>query len=98
MDAYLHKFHFLRSEMDDTLYFQLQGINLIILIMYVDDLLVIGNTDNYIFLVNQEHKIGFEITNFLLLHYYLGFEVIPKARGIFISQSKYWNYRKVWYE
>ena len=48
--------------MDDTLYFQLQGINLIILIMYVDDLLVIGNTDNYIFLVNQEHKIGFEIT------------------------------------
>jgi hypothetical protein len=89
MDAYLQKVGFLRSELDDTLYVQLQGNNLVILVMYVDDLLVIRNNDDHISQVKKELKIGFEMTDLGLLHYYLGVEVIQKERSIFISQTKY---------
>jgi hypothetical protein len=43
MDDYLRKVGFKRSESDDTLYVHLQGKNMVILVMYVDDLIITGN-------------------------------------------------------
>ena len=54
MDAYLQKFGFLRNELDDTLYVQIQENNLIILVMYVDDLLITCNIDDHISQVKQK--------------------------------------------
>ena len=40
------KVGFQRSESDDTLYVRQQGKNMVILVMYVDDLIVTGNNDD----------------------------------------------------
>eukprot|EP00253_Pinus_taeda_P024383 PITA_24383 len=48
MDEYLKKFGFQRSESDDTLYVRKQGKYLVILVMYVDDLIITSNHDEYI--------------------------------------------------
>ena len=40
MDEYLRQVGFHHSEFDDTLYARQQGKNLVILIMYVDDLII----------------------------------------------------------
>jgi hypothetical protein len=48
MDEYLHKVGFQRSESDDTLYVHLQGKNMVMLVMYVDDLIITGNNDDHI--------------------------------------------------
>ena len=71
MDAYLQKVGFLHSESDDTLYVQIQENNLVILVMYVDDLLITGSNNDHIFQVKQELQISFEITNLGLLHFFL---------------------------
>jgi hypothetical protein len=43
------KLAFNRSESDNTLYVRLQGENMAILFMYVDDLIIIENNDDHIF-------------------------------------------------
>jgi hypothetical protein len=89
MDDYLHKVGFKRSESDDTLYVCLQGKNMVILVMYVDDLIITGNNDDHILQVKKELQAGFKMTDLGLLHYYLGVEVFQHSNNIFISQCKY---------
>jgi hypothetical protein len=48
MDEYLRKVGFQRNESDDTLYIRQQGPYLVILVMYVDDLIITGNSDDHI--------------------------------------------------
>jgi hypothetical protein len=49
MDEYLLEVGFKRSEYDDTLYVCLQGYkNMVMLVMYVDDLIITGNNDDHI--------------------------------------------------
>jgi hypothetical protein len=49
---------------------------MVMLVMYVDDLIIIGNNDNHIAQVKQELQARFKITNFGLLHYYLAVELL----------------------
>jgi hypothetical protein len=42
------------------------------LVLYVDDLLIIGNNESYIASIKNEFNKGFEIANLGHLHYYLG--------------------------
>jgi hypothetical protein len=48
MGDYLQKVGFQWSESDDTLYVRLQGKNMVILFMYVDDLIITRNNDDHI--------------------------------------------------
>ena len=59
------------------------------LVVYVDDLLMTRNNESYIASIKKELKKGFEITDLVHLHYYLGIEVIEDPKYIFISQKKY---------
>ena len=86
MDKYLR---FQQTESDDTLYVCQQGKNLVILVMYVDDLITTGNNDDHIAQVKKELHAGFKMTDLGLIHYYLGVEVFQRPHHIFISQSKY---------
>jgi hypothetical protein len=88
MDAYLQKVGFLQSELDDTLYVLVQGRNLIILVMYVNDFLITSNNNDHIFQVKKELMTGFEMKDFGFLHYYIGVEVMQQEITIFISQTK----------
>ena len=60
-----------------------------ILIMYVDDLIIIGNNDNHIAQGKNKLHVGFKMIDLGLLHYYLGVKVFQSPHHIFISQSKY---------
>ena len=48
IDEYLRHVGFHRSESDDTLYFRMQDKNLVIIILYVDDLIITGNQEVHI--------------------------------------------------
>ena len=63
MDEYLHEVGFHRSEYDDTLYVCQKGKNLVILVMYVDDLIITGNNDDHIAQVKKELHVGFKMTD-----------------------------------
>lgn len=54
LDAYLQKVGFLQSESNETLYVQIQGNTLIILVICVDDFLIIGNNNDHISQVKKE--------------------------------------------
>ena len=48
IDDYLRHVGFHRSESDDTLYFRMQDKNLVIIILYVDDLIITRNQEVHI--------------------------------------------------
>ena len=51
------------------------GRSVVYLVVYVDDLLITGNNDDYIVSIKRELKKVFDMTDLGLLHYYLGTEV-----------------------
>jgi hypothetical protein len=63
--------------------------NVVCLVVYVDNLLIIWNIERYIASIKKELNKGFEMTYSGHLHYYLAIDVIQNPRDIFISQNKY---------
>ena len=62
-------------------------ISIVFLVVYVDDLLMTGNNEEYIPSINKYLKKCFEMTDLEHLHYYLGIEVTQHHNYIFISQK-----------
>jgi hypothetical protein len=67
IDDYLRKVGCQRRKFGDTLYVPLQVKNLVILVMYVDDLIITGNNDDHILQVKEELQARFRMTNLGLL-------------------------------
>jgi hypothetical protein len=63
--------------------------NLVILVLYVDDLIIIGNNEVHIKQVKEELQAGFKMAYLGTLHYYLGVEVTQHPNHIFLIQTKY---------
>jgi hypothetical protein len=74
---------------DATLFVKKVGKIFVYLVVYVDDMLIIGNNESYIASIKKELNKGFEMTYLGHLHYYLGIEVIKNPKYIFISHKKY---------
>ena len=64
---------------------------MLIVVLYVDDVIFIGNDDYLIENFKTIMKEEFEMTDMGLLKYFLGIEVEQDENGIFISQAKYVN-------
>ena len=64
---------------------------MLIVVLYVDDVIFIGNDDYLIENFKIVTKDEFEMTDMGLLRYFLGIEVEQNENGIFISQEKYVN-------
>ena len=60
-----------------------------IVVLYVDNLVMIGNHEEKISQMKQMMSGEFEMTYFGLMHFYLGIEVWQESDKIFISQQKY---------
>ena len=79
---------FEKSDVDPTLYFSIRGEDMLILILYVDDLFITGAED-----LIAECKLGlaskFEMSDIGLMHYFFGMEVWQKEGHIFLRQGKY---------
>jgi hypothetical protein len=79
---------FEKSDIDPNLYFIIRGEDTLILILYVDDIFIIGAED-----IIVECKLGFAseftMSNIGLMHYFLGMEVWQEEGHIFLRQGKY---------
>jgi hypothetical protein len=81
LTEHLLKLNFKNFNLDDaTLFFKKVGKTIVYLVVYIDDLFIIGNNGNYIASIKKELKKGFEMTNLGHLHYYLGIEVIQNPK------------------
>ena len=65
------------------------GPNLLILVLYVDDLIIMGSSSSMIQSVQQALREKFEMIDCGLLHYFLGLQVVQSFDGITILQQKY---------
>jgi hypothetical protein len=89
LTEYLLKLNFKHFNLDDaTLFVKKVGKTVVYLVVYVDDLLITGNNENYIASIKKELKKGFDMTDLGHLHYCLGIEVIQNPRYIFISPRR----------
>jgi hypothetical protein len=90
LTEHLLKFNFKNFNLySATLFVKKIGKTVVYLVVYVDDLLIIGNNESYIASIKKELKKGLKMTDLGHLHYYFGNEVIQNQRFIFISQKKY---------
>eukprot|EP00253_Pinus_taeda_P024839 PITA_24839 len=88
IDSYLMKLGFTRSEADPNLYFKVEDDKPLILVLYIDDLFLIG-ADPLIHKCKRELASEFEMKDLGLMHYFLGLEVWQNPGEIFLSQGKY---------
>lgn len=87
IDSYLMSNGFSKSNGEPTLYMKVANGNVLIVVLYVDDL-IFTRTDNFLIGEFKEAmKNEFEMTNLGLLKYFLGIEVKKMHDGIFISQE-----------
>jgi Reverse transcriptase (RNA-dependent DNA polymerase) len=62
---------------------------LLIVALYVDDLIFMGNNQRLIDEFKKVMKLEFEITYLGMMRYFLGLEIKQDKSGIFISQGAY---------
>ena len=89
MDSYLLSHDFFRCKSDSNVYMLRNTDSVMILVLYVDDLLIIGISTSAITLVKDILHDRFSMTNIRPLHFFLGLEISQDAFDIKISQVKY---------
>ena len=76
--------------MDHTLYIKHSGDGKIaILIVYIDNIILIGSDEEKIARLKKSFSIGFEIKNLGSLQHFLGMVATKTKNWIFISQRKH---------
>ena len=88
IDIFLSNLGFTKSKADSNLYYKVEDGNPVMLLLYVDDLFVIG-MDGLIDDMKRNLVTEFEIKDLGMMHYFLGMEVWHSTDGIFLGQGTY---------
>ena len=80
---------FHNSKADSFLFIYSHGSNLCYFLVYVDDLVIIGNNSTLVATIIKQLGDMFSLKDMSFLHFFLGIEVIPTRAGLFLSQHKY---------
>ena len=88
MDEFLMSLGFTKSKEDSNLYYKVEEGNPMIILLYVDDLFIIGE-DGLITDTKRKIASEFEMKDLGIMHYFLGMEVWENANGISMGQGKY---------
>ncbi|XP_028189629.1 uncharacterized protein LOC114375925 [Glycine soja] len=78
---------FSKSLLESTLYVKIDGADILIISLYVDDLFVTGNNLSLVEKFKKEMMVVFEMTDLGLMMFFLGMEI--KQGGVFVCQKKY---------
>jgi hypothetical protein len=70
---------------DLNFYFLFEKPDLLILILYVDDLMLIGSSKKFIARCNTKITHEYEMKNIGLVHYFLGLEVWQSICDVFLG-------------
>ena len=88
--SFLLKIGFVTSAADASLFIHSSESIFLVLLVYVDDIIVTGNTDTAVTQLVQRLAAQFSLKDLGTLSYFLGVEVIPHhSGGLFLSQRKY---------
>jgi len=88
MDAYLIRIGFMKSYVDLNLYIKVVNNDPFIILLYVDDLFIIG-VEQRIQECGKVLVVEFEMKDIGLMHYYLGLEVWQRPGEIYLGQGNY---------
>jgi hypothetical protein len=88
INSFLTSLDFTKSKVDSNLYFKVMNDEPIILLLYLDDLFLIGEEK---FIIDCKKKLAaeFDMKDLGLMHYFLGLEVWQSPEKIFLNQGKY---------
>ena len=79
---------FIGNKADSNLYFKVEGGRPMMLLLYVDDLFLMGE-DELIKYARSKLDSKFEMKDLGIMHYFLGMEVWQSTHGVFLGQGKY---------
>jgi hypothetical protein len=88
IDSYLQGKDFVKNEVGSNIYYIMIGAEPLILVLYVDDLFMIGS-QRIIANCNKDLASKFDMKDLGLMHYFLGLEVWQQDGDIFLGQGKY---------
>jgi hypothetical protein len=88
IDSFRTSLGFTKSKADSNLYFKVMNDEPVILLLYVDDLFLIGE-EKLIIDCKKKLAAEFEMEDLGLMHYLLGLEVWQSLEKIFLNQGKY---------
>jgi hypothetical protein len=77
------------SDHDLALFIHLSARGRTLLLLYVDDMLIIGDDAEHISHVKRQLGSQFQMSDLGPLSYFLGIEVMHSVKGFYLSQSKY---------
>ena len=80
---------FVRSKFDYSLFTHTQGASFTVLLVYVDDILLIGNNVDCVNNLKKVLDAKFGLKDLGSLRYFLGLEVTRANEGINLNQRKY---------
>jgi hypothetical protein len=89
MDSYLLSQNFGHCKSDPNVYMLRTTNSLLVLVLYVDDLLIIGFSTSAIASFKRIMHDRFLMIDMGPLHFFLGLEISQDASGIKLSQAKY---------
>ncbi|XP_019164605.1 PREDICTED: uncharacterized protein LOC109160814 [Ipomoea nil] len=89
IDEYLLKLDFVKSPSESTLYIKGDGNHFLVVSLYVDDVLVTGNSIELIKQFKEDMMRVFEMTDLGEMSYFLVMEIKQRRNEIFICQQKY---------
>ena len=83
------EFGFENSKADSSLFIYKTKSVTCYFLVYVDDLIITGNDPSFVSSIIDQLGNRFSLKDMGQLHFFLGMEVIPTTKGLFLSQHKY---------
>jgi len=89
LTSFLHSINFNHYKADNSLFVRNVEGSFIALLVYVDDILIVGNNANDINTVKDSLNTTFKIKDLGPLKFFLGLEIVRTVKGIHVCQCKY---------
>jgi hypothetical protein len=89
LDMYLKDKGFKRGTVDNNLYIKIKDNDLLIVLVYVDDIIFGCNKDSLVQWFSSTMESEFEMSMIGELSFFLGLQITQRSEGMFISQEKY---------
>jgi Reverse transcriptase (RNA-dependent DNA polymerase) len=89
IDKYFKENEFIQYPYEHVLYVKKKEGKLLVVAIYIDDLIFMGDNLGMVEKFEEEMKREFKMTDMRLMKYFLGLEVRQGPSKIFVSQEKY---------